>query len=193
MSDFVAVKTADLTGTALNWAVSISKGDGDWDIAHESGAWNPAHDWAQGGPLIEDNGISVIYDVELCEEEGRNYRATMLAVDSHEGLSYGSTPLIAGMRCVVENALGNEVSIPRYLVGLAAGVEVVGEGRFLGKVTSVGDYFVVQDAGRGRLVAHEAHKFAVLPVLGVVIDLAHKGDKVEFVNVVEVGKEGNER
>ena len=195
MRDIVAVQTAVLVGDALNWAVREALGFNDMSLWPRGAPVcdSPSERWDQGGPLMYANRISSIYDVELSEEEGRDCRATMLSVDSHEGLSYGATPLIAGMRCLVENAKGIELNVPRALVGLAAGVEVVGEGRFLGKVTSVGDYFVVQDAGRGRLVAHEAHKFSVMPEMGAVIDLAHKGGQVEFMNVVEVGKQGCER
>ena len=68
--------------------------------------YSPSTDWAQGGLLIERFGICV---------------AKVKAIKSYHwvaGLSptpktpyYGDTPLIAAMRCLVANAIGNEVQV----------------------------------------------------------------------------------
>ena len=71
-------------------------------------------------------------------------------------------------------------------------VEVVTEGRFIGKVEEVTKQFVVQNAGRGRMVAHESHRFAELPKTGDVIDLQHRAGKVTFGVEKDKGR-GNER
>lgn len=60
-------------------------------------------------------------------------------------------------------------------------VEVVTDGKFFGSVKEVSGQFVVQDAGRGRLVAHECHRFDKLPAVGDSIDLQHRGGKVTFL------------
>jgi hypothetical protein len=72
------------------------------------------------------------------------------------------------------------------------GVEVVTDGRFIGAVKEVSGQFVVQDAGRGRLVAHECHRFDALPAVGDSIDLQHRGGKVVFSVEKDKGR-GNER
>ena len=66
-------------------------------------------DWAQGGPIIEREGITLrscidgaAWDAELAYEE------TILAP--------GPTPLIAAMRCYVASKLGDEVDIPEELL-----------------------------------------------------------------------------
>ena len=69
------------------------------------------------------------------------------------------------------------------------GVEVVMEGAFTGTVKEVSAQFVVQDVGRGRLVAHEVSRFASLPLAGENIALKYKHDKVAF-EVVPVKAKG---
>ena len=71
--------------------------------------FEPSTDWAQGGPIIEREGITLrscidgaAWDAELAYEE------TILAS--------GPTPLIAAMRCFVASKLGDEVDIPEELL-----------------------------------------------------------------------------
>lgn len=66
--------------------------------------------------IIEREGISVGYDVELCQSEGRQFWATVLAVDSGEGRIYGPTHRVAAMRCLVINKLGAEIDVPDELM-----------------------------------------------------------------------------
>ena len=114
------MKTADLTGTALDWAVSqaakvevqivdgglINKSDGDW--------WQPSADWAQGGAIIEREKIAIT---------GTNFH--WWECDSgwyaHIGdrYSHGDTPLIAAMRCYVASKLGDEIELPEELMNHA--------------------------------------------------------------------------
>lgn len=112
------MKTTELTGAALDWAVSkaIQPGYEDWRTTeHVRQGFSPSTKWSQGGPIIEDEGISVCYDVELAQEEGSDYWATIYAVDSGEGRIYGPTPLIAAMRCYVASQLGDEMELPKGL------------------------------------------------------------------------------
>jgi hypothetical protein len=117
------MKTSKLAGAALNWAVAKCEGvpttefialqklpasDVFWKYQYST-------DWAQGGPIIEREGISVTYDVELSQAEGSEYWATIYAVDSGDGRIYGPTPLIAAMRCYVASKLGNTIDIPEGL------------------------------------------------------------------------------
>ena len=63
------MKTSELTGAALDWAVAKCEGVSvRWSAAHEQllvegypyMVWQPSTDWSQGGPIIEREGISVI-------------------------------------------------------------------------------------------------------------------------------------
>ena len=86
----------------------------------------------------------------------------------------------------------NSSSFPDCYPAFNNGVEVLTDGRFIGAVKEVSKQFVVQNAGRGRMVAHESHRFAELPKTGDVIDLQHRAGKVTFGVEKDKGR-GNER
>lgn len=101
------MKTSELTGAALDWAVGMcewNREEGDW-----GGTYRAAYstDWAQGGPIIEREGISLGAHLDGEEWLARDYW----------GMSEQSapTPLIAAMRCYVASKLGEEVQIPNEL------------------------------------------------------------------------------
>jgi hypothetical protein len=106
------MKTAELTGAALDWAVAIAEGNFFWDddrlchVTEHGQDFEPSTDWAQGGPIIEREGIALyLYgDAEWNAHAGRKE-------------SIGPTPLIAAMRCYVASKLGDEVEIPTELKG----------------------------------------------------------------------------
>ena len=106
------VKTSELTGAALDWAVAKC-GGGAKDLM----LWLDAHalydmyqystDWAQGGPIIEREGIDVMF-------EGPEWYAYIRWEDKtlqHDG----PTPLIAAMRCYVASKLGDTIELPEEL------------------------------------------------------------------------------
>jgi hypothetical protein len=73
-------------------------------------------DWAQGGPIIEREGITL----RAPSSEGIQYRAKdgspLWRASTPDGVSgNGPTPLIAAMRCYVSSKLGDEVEIPEEL------------------------------------------------------------------------------
>ena len=105
------IKTKNLTGVDLNWAVAKCEG-----MENKAGMWaaykwvgiSYSTDWAQGGPIIEREKISVWA------------RSTDFAAESfNEGqegfVKEGPTPLIAAMRCYVASKLGDDVEIPEAL------------------------------------------------------------------------------
>ena len=93
------MKTSELTGKALNWAVAECE-----DVYCFDGSYTPSTNWAQGGPIIEREGIALyLYG-------GSEWNAH---VGGRE--SVGPTPLIAAMRCYVASKLGDEVEIPEEL------------------------------------------------------------------------------
>jgi hypothetical protein len=115
------VKTTELQGAALDWAVTFAEYP-----STEHDVWRNfrsecrySTDWAQGGPIIEREGIAL------------DCLRTCFVIDSwvatsemvREGDHYspvieftGSTPLLAGMRCYVASKMGDEVEVPNELV-----------------------------------------------------------------------------
>ena len=92
------VKTSELTGPALDQAVSAFVG-----IEYGPG-FKPSTDWADGGPIIDREGI-VVWGDDL----------HWTAAVPHGVESYGETGLIAAMRCFVRAKAGDEVEVPEEL------------------------------------------------------------------------------
>jgi hypothetical protein len=105
------IKTSELTGAALDWAVATCEGEDYSPVTTYSGIGaefpptNYSTDWAQGGPIIERERIEI-------EHDGHAWWARIKADDDYTG----PTPLIAAMRCYVAAKLGDTVDIPEELV-----------------------------------------------------------------------------
>ena len=119
------MKTSELTGAALDWAVAKCEGvsfvwlgtdftpDGrtfQRGTAQEAGP-HYSTDWAQGGPIIEREKVSVQWasGCWAAIPDRTNYP------NCDAPYFYGPTPLIAAMRCYVSSKLGDEVEIPEEL------------------------------------------------------------------------------
>ena len=115
------IQTSELTGPALDWAVAKCEGPNSVAACYyvddlpvyldeaPTPEWKPSTDWAQGGPIIEREGIRL----------HRSYIGVWWAgpePDPHRPVC-GPTPLIAAMRCFVASRLGDEVDIPDALLG----------------------------------------------------------------------------
>jgi len=110
------VKTNELSGAALDWAVAKCEGRQEPEVVNNFAVawytWPNTHystNWAQGGPIIEREGITV------SKEDGgwsAYFREKLFEDDGSEFWRNGPTPLIAAMRCFVGSRLGNEVEIP---------------------------------------------------------------------------------
>lgn len=127
------LKTKDLTGAALDWAVAKCEGRHIADIEitqvfltqKSKGGYNYSTDWAQGGPIIERELITL--DVATTDYNRVKDKVVQLprpvwyAVmeaggdDDDEIVMRGKTPLIAAMRCYVVSKLGDEVDVPEEL------------------------------------------------------------------------------
>jgi hypothetical protein len=110
------MKTSELTGAALDWAVAkCEKSINDhFAIQWEQGHRNYSSDWSQGGPIIERNRISLRPD--YWENGGcRAFIDRGGSAKNVVGAMHGPTPLIAAMRCLVASKLGDEVEIPKEL------------------------------------------------------------------------------
>ena len=112
------IKTADLIGPALDWAVAQCEGK-IYGYKHQlvddcRGVipYSPSTDWAIGGPLIEQECL----DVRVFAEHGAPDGGPYWISERHPAVGHGPTPLIAAMRCVVASRLGDEVDVPDELV-----------------------------------------------------------------------------
>ena len=121
--DTVAVKTCELIGSALDYAVAKCEGNtfaGDFPHLLASGFRSPKYstDWSQGGPIIERESIDTFtekksYPDSWLASVARYQNATKLV--GWRIHQYGPTPLIAAMRCYVASVIGDTVQIPRAL------------------------------------------------------------------------------
>lgn len=105
---FKKVKTSELGGSALDWAVTKCEGFSAYKdpfVFHEIPKYST--DWAQGGPIIEREGFVLAF-----------VSASKSWV-CHKRISkqfHGTTPLIAAMRCYVASKLSDKVEIPEELI-----------------------------------------------------------------------------
>jgi hypothetical protein len=101
------IKTNELIGAALDWAVAKCERDSsaNWR-AHAGHRFST--DWAQGGPIIEREHISAFY---VYWGEWEAFDDKTMPPSKHRG----PTPLIAVMRCYVASKLGDDVNIPEEL------------------------------------------------------------------------------
>ena len=99
------VKTSELQGAALDWAVA----ECEQFVEDE---FEPSENWADGGPIIEREEISI----EFGRAEFKSaWIAYKLGSPHEDNPKFGSTPLIAAMRCYVASKLGDEIEIPEEL------------------------------------------------------------------------------
>ena len=108
------MRTSELTRAALNWAVQQCEGARkDIDFAWWTETYEPSTNWAQGGPIIEREVISI----SCWAFHSMPWKASIQKDDLDMPLyeEYGPTPLIAAMRCYVASKLGDEIELPKEL------------------------------------------------------------------------------
>ena len=119
------VKVSDLEGAPLDWAVAMCRGKG-LDVEDKNDPWltkdgiadqplhsyTPSTDWSQGGPIIEENKISLEIKDDGWWVASRQYNYS----ETKEYIQLDHSPLIAAMRCYVASKLGYEVEIPEELL-----------------------------------------------------------------------------
>ena len=122
------MKTNELTGAALDWAVAKCEGWEAVTVTDNDGAhlwmqkgdeyrdpkkYRPSTNWMQGGPIIEREGITTIcWNKNPDQWHARRW----LELDGPASTVFkASTPLIAAMRCYVASKLGDDVEIPEEL------------------------------------------------------------------------------
>ena len=119
------IKTSELVGAQLDWAVAKAAGlnarysdnCGGLSIAEpyspeDRVVWAPSTDWSQGGPLIESCMVVCDYGRPLAASEKPIWFAQVWK--PYGGMA-GNTPLIAAMRAIVAAKLGDEIEVPEEL------------------------------------------------------------------------------
>lgn len=110
------MKTNELTGAALDWAVAKCDGVtehsmGLWKLpileACTSFQYSPSTNWAQGGPIIERE------EIETRTAHSGGWMANRARTKGY--FECGPTPLIAAMRCYGASKLGDNIDIPKEL------------------------------------------------------------------------------
>ena len=123
------IKTAELTGAALNWAVAECEKVRTYVRPYEhtmtglcildadlvdmetddSQELRYSRDWAQGGPLLDRERITIRQWTDM---------PSIHAYMPHDGAPWGAgpTPLIAAMRCFCCSKLGDVVEVPDALL-----------------------------------------------------------------------------
>jgi hypothetical protein len=120
------IKTAELTGSPLDWIVTtiedpdaLRYGVEDWKEQRRYGRGEYPHryhqNWAQGGPIIEREEISLYHEIPAMRDSIWQARPSLSAKGAGGRWGIGPTPLIAAMRCYVASKLGDEVDIPEGL------------------------------------------------------------------------------
>lgn len=122
------MKTNELIGSALDWAVAVADNllpkhiSLNTDLTHPLvldgiQSYGPSFIWSQGGPIIELEKITVVF--RIMRDGSTNYWATTepndLRTDYEPVGLDGPTPLIAAMRCFVASKLGDTIDIPEVL------------------------------------------------------------------------------
>jgi hypothetical protein len=97
------MKTSELSGMQLDWAVAKAEGYPDEDILVDY--LNYSTDWRLGGSLIEREAINT-------EWTGIPNAQWFASMESENLEAHGSTPLVAAMRCYVASRLGDEIDLP---------------------------------------------------------------------------------
>jgi len=131
MSQMIEVKTAELSGPSLRWAVAQAEGlevtihPPAYGNGHrlavngKTEAYRPDTDWGQGGPLLDRHCKSF-----GCVQDGRDgtWRAFGYgkgeAFDPNRTMRLASGPsiLVAACRAIVAAKLGDTVAVPAELL-----------------------------------------------------------------------------
>ena len=123
------IKVVEATGIVLDWLVAKIEFDelpkvtpgGYATVGFDSRyRYSPSSDWAQGGPIIEREGIGHFCNrttkigTRFKPDAGADWRA--FEYNKHGVHYFGPTPLIAAMRCYVTSKLGEKVEVPDELL-----------------------------------------------------------------------------
>jgi hypothetical protein len=120
------VKTSKAEGEVLNYLVAKAMGKtvyqskskrlmtakyGEFNHRHGAPWFSPSTDWAQAGPIIDREKITLDHLYGAGDAGADVWVSTMYLAESE-----GPTPLVAAMRCYVASKLGDEVEVPNEIV-----------------------------------------------------------------------------
>lgn len=129
MTDLIEVKTADLVGEALGWAVGMAEGlELEMEPPHYNTSWrvfarhrytvteqakrfNPWEDWAVGGPLLQKHNVSL-----HCPHKDWDYWAAWITENGKDVAHGADLPLPAACRAIVAHKIGDTVQVPKELM-----------------------------------------------------------------------------
>ena len=133
MTGLIRVKTADLSGEALGWAVGKAEGldlqlappgyNGvPWRVfalyqgqsIEHTKRYNPWEDWALGGPIIDRLRVDLSSPPVIDTNNEIGWQAR-----PDDGMTFwhsGGTALIAACRAIVAAKLGDTVQVPKELI-----------------------------------------------------------------------------
>ncbi len=110
------MKTSELQGAALDWAVHTAQGLSDEYCVVVDNIYGPqwrgpeySTSWQEGGPIIERECINL-------KENGAGWWFAKIGDKKKDKWMRGTDPLMAAMRCFVASRLGDEVDIPTELM-----------------------------------------------------------------------------
>ena len=121
------IKVNEATKIQIDWLVAKCEGweyDDVANAARDDRTKKYSTKWAQGGPIIEREGITTApfyrewvaapsVSELITDQDGDRMTVVMWDSEPH---SYGPTPLVAAMRCYVSSKLGEEVEVSDELV-----------------------------------------------------------------------------
>jgi hypothetical protein len=110
------IQTAELSGVALNWAVSKARGlkvdPAAWlTVYRVDSMYNFSTDWTAGGPLLEEC-IEAGMLIERVDPRYLNVPKFKATLERWESVHRGDTLLVTTCRCYVAQKLGPEVEVP---------------------------------------------------------------------------------
>lgn len=136
------MKTSELTGQALNWAVALCKGNNpvmrfdylrehakrnnyagiqyqhielDSNVPFIIDATGVLHPLPYYCEVWEAGGGNILTDEKICTATEGEFWVAWIYEDGMRYIQSGQTPLVAGLRTFVESVLGSEVAIPKEL------------------------------------------------------------------------------
>lgn len=132
LSKMIEVKTSELVGPALDWAVAKAEGhkvdiaDPEYGNGHRPFIiqglmhirFRPSTDWSQGGPLIQK------YQMDFCCEHPETIGSALCDENGmyiDDRMTFGKTHLIAACRALAWHKLGDTVQVPAELLEVVNG------------------------------------------------------------------------
>lgn len=119
------IKTSELIGPALDWAVACIEYPNDTEVKQphlaQRSSYGFSRRWEEGGPIIERE----IGNVWKHNKDDPNQADVWTAASYRKApdgtaiyYEEGPTPLIAAMRCFVASELGDEIEIPKEILNV---------------------------------------------------------------------------